>query len=244
MAGNLGQVDLALFGVWFHQKNDYVQFHDALEDFKRQIFGPRPDKPVILHRSDIINRKGPFGILQDAAMADKFNAGLIELISAARFRLVCVVIDKQAELAYSAPFHPYHYCLAAIMERYCGWLNYKNSVGDIMAEGRGDAEDRQLEQAYARVYESGTSASPYQRYQAALTSKSIKIQPKTANIAGLQLADILAHPVKQQCLAERKLVDGRRDCFGLKVCEAVSDKFNVNEARGEAWGYGKKILPK
>lgn len=235
---------LALLGVWFHQKTDYVQFHDAMENFKRRVFGPRPDKPVIFHRSDIINRKGPFGILQDPALAEKFNDGLIELISAAKFRMVCVIIDKKAEMAYAEPFHPYHYCLTAMMERYCGWLNYKNSVGDIMAEARGTAEDRQLVQAYTRVYEGGTSASSYQRYQTALTSKAIKIQPKTSNIAGLQLADILAHPVKQHCLAEKGRIEGRCDSFGLKICAAVSEKFNINEMTGEAWGYGKKILPK
>jgi len=54
---------LALLGVWFRQGDDYVAFADDLEQFKRDIFGPRPDKPVVLHRSDIIGRKGPFGLL-------------------------------------------------------------------------------------------------------------------------------------------------------------------------------------
>ena len=43
-----------------------------------------------------------------------------------------------------------------MLDRYSGWLNYKNCVGDVMAESRGRQEDRQLEDAYRRVYNSGT----------------------------------------------------------------------------------------
>lgn len=236
---------LGLLGVWFLQTTDYVEFADGLEGLKRNIFGPRPDKPVVLHRSDIINRKGPFGILQKPEVEEEFNTGLLKIVSSAKFRLVCVVIDKKVQFEnYSSPFHPYHYCLAAMLERYCGWLNHKNAAGDVMAEARGRQEDLQLRQAYLRVYESGTLFSTRQQYQRVLTSKSIKIQPKTMNIAGLQLADILAHPVKQQCLAEKRYLQARCDVFGTKVCEAVKDKFNINELNGEAWGYGKKILSK
>ena len=62
--------------------------------------------------------------------------------------MVCVIIDKQAHLVrYDSPFHPYHYCLAAMLDRYSGWLNYKNAVGDVMAESRAREEDLQLKQA-------------------------------------------------------------------------------------------------
>lgn len=148
---------LALLGVWFRQHDDYVSFADALEGLKREVFGPRPDKPVVLHRSDIINRKGAFGVLQDEGKARAFDAGLLHAVNAAAFTVVCVIIDKRGhEDQYSSPFHPYHYCMAAMLERYGGWLNYRNAVGDVMAESRGRQEDLQLTQAYTRVYESGT----------------------------------------------------------------------------------------
>ena len=106
---------LALLGAWFRQADDYVAFADDLERFKRDVFGPRPDKPVILHRSEIINRKGPFGVLCKGDAQERFDAGLLEVISRAQFRMVCVVIDKKKHFeGYSNPFHPYHYCLAAM----------------------------------------------------------------------------------------------------------------------------------
>jgi hypothetical protein len=234
---------LALLGIWFKQGEPYVQFADDLERFKRDLFGPRPDKPVILHRSDIINRKGAFGSLCQPDLRKRFDDELLEIVRRASFKMVCVVIDKQAHLKnYRSPFHPYHYCLAALLDRYSEWLNYKNVLGDVMAESRGREEDMQLKEAYTRVYESGTLTLGHEHHQRALTSKEIKIQPKHKNIAGLQLADILAHPVKQACLIENKLVPDTGDVFGKQVYEEAKGRFNVDEFRGQVAGYGKVFL--
>ncbi len=234
---------LALLGVWFELGADYNAFASDLERFKLSLFGQRPDNPVILHRSDIINRKGAFGILCDEEKRGRFDAGLLEVVSRARFKMICVVLDKQHhKQQYCDPFHPYHYCLAAMLERHSGWLNYKNTMGDVMAESRGKEEDLQLKQAYRRVYESGTTYYSHENHQRALTSKDIKIQPKKANIAGLQLADVLAYPVKQALLVQKGLITDPGDVYGKKVYGAVAAKFNRNEWRGQVEGYGFKWL--
>jgi len=151
---------LALLGVWFQQGDDYNAFASDLERFKLSLFGQRPDNPVVLHRSDIINRKSTFGILCDEEKRNRFDMGLLEVVSRARFKIICVVLNKQEHKGrYVDPFHPYHYCLAAMLERFSGWLNYKNAMGDVMAESRGKEEDLQLKQAYRRVYESGTKGA-------------------------------------------------------------------------------------
>ncbi len=236
---------LALLGVWFRQHDCYVDFADDLEQLKRDVFGPRPDKPVVLHRSDIINRKGPFGLLADEEKRQKFDDGLIEVIARAQFRIVCVVIDKKVHReSYVDPFHPYHFCLAAMLDRYSGWLNYWNGVGDVVAEARGKEEDIQLGQAYARVYESGTLMSDRELHQRVLTTRKIKLQRKHANIAGLQLADALAHPLKQACLVERGLIPDRGLNYGARVLDAVKGKYNRHERTAEVEGYGKVWLPR
>lgn len=234
---------LALLGVWFQQADDYVAFADDLESFKRGIFGPRPDRPVVLHRSDVINRKGPFGVLCNPDVHGRFNTGLLELIKDARFRMVCVIVDKRAHVdKYTSPFHPYHYCLAAMLDRYSGWLNYKNAIGDVLAESRAREEDLQLKQAYRRVYESGTLMFNHEHHQRALTSKDIKLRSKITNIAGIQLADVLAHPVKQAFLLEKGKIVEHRQTFGKQVCDAVIGKFNINTRTGQVEGYGKVWL--
>ncbi|MEI6169116.1 MAG: DUF3800 domain-containing protein [bacterium] len=234
---------LGLLGVWFRQADDYVAFDLDLNSFKQEIFGARPDKPVVLHRSCIINRKGPFGMLRDPDVRQRFDKGLLEIVRRAKFHVVCVVIDKQTHSGkYDNPLHPYHYCLAAMLDRYSGWLNHKTAVGDVMAEGRGREEDLQLAQAYRRVYEGGTIMFSHSHHQKALTSKDIKIQTKQANLPGLQLADILAHPVKQAMLIEKGLISETGDVFGKQIIDAVDSKFNKKEGSGQVSGYGKVWL--
>jgi hypothetical protein len=234
---------LALLGVWFRQADDYVAFAEDLERFKRAMFGPRPDRPVILHRSSIINRKGCFGVLCNPEVRKQFDAALLEVIIRAQFKMVCVIIDKQTHLVrYDSPFHPYHYCLAAMLDRYCGWLNYKNAIGDVMAESRAREEDLQLKQAYCRVYESGTLMFNHEHHQRALTSKDIKLCSKITNIAGLQLADILAYPVKQVLLFEKGKIAESSGTFGRQIYEVAKVKFNINNWTGKVDGYGKVLL--
>ena len=230
---------LALLGVWFRQADDYTVFRAEWEQFKVSIFGERPD-PVLLHRKEIINRKGPFGILQQPEIRARFDEGLLAVVRRAQFRMICVVVDKlNHSEKYTSPFHPYHYCMAAILDRYSGWLNYKNAVGDVVAESRGRQEDLQLKEAYTRVYSSGTLQFGQEHYQHALTSKDIKLQAKTATVAGLELADLLAYPVKQSYLNERGRIPDSGGAFGKRIVEVAQEKFNRHESRGTVDGYGK-----
>jgi len=239
----VGHRYLALLGVWFRQSDDYLAFARELDKFRDGLFGERPDNPVILHRTDIINRRGPFGILREDDKRKAFDNGLLRLIEEARFKMVCVLLDKKSHKEqYFDPFHPYHYCLAAMLERYSGWLIYKNVVGDVMAESRGGEEDLQLKQAYRRAYESGTQHFSHEKFQLGLTSKDLKIRPKSTNIAGLQLADVLAYPVRQAVLLEKGLIKDPGDVFGKRIYEAAQRRFNCNEWSGEIEGYGYKCL--
>jgi hypothetical protein len=208
---------LALLGVWFKRSDDYVEFADDLDSFKKEFFGPRPDEPVILHRGDIINKRGPFQILREAVLCKRFNARLLELLAASRFTMIVVIIDKKDHLErYTTPDHPYHYCLAAMLDRYCGWLEHVDDCGDVVVEARGRMEDRLLAEEFRHVFDSGTRPSPNscEHRQQTLTSREIKLRLKSDNIAGLQLADILAHPVKQVCLCEAGLIPQPAEFFG------------------------------
>lgn len=232
LVDNIAHRYLALLGVWFDQEK-YVEFADNLDQLKRRFFGPRPDCPVALHRSDIINRKGPFVVLRDDALRQQFDDALVKLVSNSHFTLICIIIDKKqqperyAGLASPFSLHPYHFCLAAMLYRYCRWLLSKDSIGDAMAESRGKEEDLQLKNAYRNVYESGTNSLDHDAYQRALSSKEIKLQPKKACIAGLELADVLAHPIKTFCLREKTLNNDPPPPFAQRLSEAATPKFHV-----------------
>jgi hypothetical protein len=192
---------LCLVGCWFRNP-DYMKFHEALESLKTRHLPHHPDDPVVLHRDDMINARKAFKNLRDDAIRTKFDAELLQVIQAAQFKVVAVVIDKMAlkQSFGEAASHPYHLGLGFLLQRYAGLLNHINRVGDVLGESRGGKEDRLLKESYTRVFERGIWMTEGHAFQSALTSRELKLKLKTANISGLQLADLLGHPVKHWVL--------------------------------------------
>ena len=113
-----------------------------------------------------------------------------------------------------------------------------------MVESRGSKEDKKLMESYTRLYQRGTDHIPVDRWQARLTSHELKAKPKNANIAGLQLADLIAHPSRREILIEHQLITDNRDVFGDQICAILrQSKYNRNKYTGQIEGYGKKLLP-
>jgi len=129
-----------------------------------------------------------------------------------------------------------------MLEHYCGFLNFYNAKGDVMAESRGSKEDRLLKQAYRELYEYGTQSRAASFFNKTLTSKEIKLKPKIANIAGLQVCDLLAYPIKQEILFENKRTADSGDVFGKSICAAVRNKHNRQVPQGRIEGYSKVFL--
>jgi hypothetical protein len=236
---------LCLLGCWFRNP-EYLAFHEQVEAFKKEHLPHHPDDPPVLHREDIVNRRGHFTHLQDAATAQAFDDGLLRLIDGAEFRVVAVVIDKLAlrQKHGDAAAHPYHLAMGFMLQRYCGFLNHVNRCGDVLAESRGGREDRLLMDSYARVHAQGVWMSPAAVFRHALTSKQLKVKNKSANIAGLQLADLLCNPVRQAVLREQGLLTEDPAPFATRLMPIVDRKFNRHLSDGRVEGYGKVFFPK
>jgi hypothetical protein len=71
----------------------------------------------------------------------------------------------------------------------------------------------------------------------------LKVKPKTANVSGLQLADLVAHPSRREILLEHRLIADQRDVFGDKICEILRESKYLRSRTGQIEGYGKKLLP-
>jgi hypothetical protein len=234
-----------LLGCWFRNA-DYLEFHYQLEAFKKTHIPHHPDDPPVLHREDIINRRGHFKHLQDPEMAQAFDDALAVLIDESKFRVVGVVIDKLAlRQKYSeAAAHPYHLALGFLLQRYCGYLNHINRYGDVLAESRGRREDQLLMDSYTRVYTQGVWMSSAAQFQRALTSKQLKVKKKSTNIAGLQLADLLGHPVRQAILRDEGLLPEGLAPFAARLLSVLERKLNRHLYDGRTEGYGKVFFPK
>lgn len=228
-------------GVWFRRPQPYIAFHASLEKLKLDVFGPSPSgSAVVLHRDDIVRRKGVYGLLNDQDRRRAFDEGLLQLVADTDFTAICVTIDKTSHISrYSTPENPYHYCMQAMLERYCFSLRRKRSHGDAASEARGPREDQLLREAYRGFCLNGTR---FAQINSALSSTDLAVCSKAENVAGLQLADLLAKPLADHSIAERGLCDHAAPCFGTRLVEAALPKLDRRKSDGKVLGYGLVML--
>lgn len=242
---NPNQRFLALTGVILESDYNLYTVQPEMDVIKRKFFQHDPDEPVIFHRKEIVNHRPPFIVLRNQEIKESFNDALLSVLRDWKYNVVTVVIDKKAHRDQYSIWHyqPYHYCLAVMLERFILFLHYQGVSGDVMVESRGGLEDRRLKDSYKKLFESGTDKISAKLWQECLTSKELKVKPKSSNITGLQLADLIAHPSCREILLDNKLIRDSRKTFGDKISAILrADKY-LRSSQGKIEGYGKKLLP-
>jgi hypothetical protein len=99
-------------------------------------------------------------------------------------------------------------------------------------------EDLRLKRAFRRLWEKGTDYVGPETFQNYLTSGELKVKPKTNNIAGLQIADIIAHPSRNEILCDNWFSEVSISPFARKIIAILQSKYY----RREGSIYGKKFL--
>lgn len=235
---------LSLTGVIFDL--DYVNsvLNPQLEKLKSDYFGSHPDDPIILHRKELLHKKPPFSILADHDMKELFDKEFLDLLKTWEYTVISVIIDKKEhDERYSTwKYDPYHYCQEILVERFRLFLNIHKAKGDIMFESRGGKEDMRLRSSFKRIMTNGTNNLSPSDLLSHFTSTELKIKPKSANISGLQIADILAHPARRWFFKNVFHMDDRKKTFADDIIEILvqSKFFRYN---GKIDGYGTKKLP-
>jgi Protein of unknown function (DUF3800) len=227
-----------------------VMLHDTaiqteIDQIKSDLFGHSPERPVILHRREIVRREGPFAVLRDPDADQAFRLRLLNAIRSMPYIAITVTIDKKEHLdRYQVwRFDPYHYCLQCLVERYVLWLNRQNETGDVVIEVRFKKVDKKLKASFQRIYDFGTDVLRVDVVQRHLTSHEIKLESKNANCAGLQLCDIIAHPSFRAMRRERENLP-RLDDLGYEIVDILVDRrYARNPATGRIDGWGRKWLP-
>ena len=211
-----------------------------MEELKAKYFHSHPDDPVIFHRKEMLKSKPPFERLATAATRTAFDDELLELLARWDFTVISVCIDKRAHKdRYTTWRHdPYHYCLEVLLERFVFFLNRRGTIGDVMAESRGGKEDTRLKASFARLWEGGTHYVEKDQIQRAITSKQLKVKQKSNNVCGLQVADLIAHPSRNEILAEQGMLAGKMGPFAEKVIQILQRKYDRSGSRV----FGKKFL--
>lgn len=233
-----GKRYLSLTGVAISEQECHDVLCPTLDEMKFLLTGDRDEK-FSLHRDEIKNRSGVYKKLADPEIEKKWNAMMEELIKNTDYRLFCVVIDKAwHKIQYTAPQHPYYYCMDVLIERYTKFLDIHNCKGDIMFESRGNKEDDELRKQYDRLYCNGSQYVSAQKIQQHLTSKDIKLKNKTQMISGLEFADLLALATKLDTLMLYDKIDDIASKFMRELVEWIGPKYYGNGKKG----YGRKML--
>ncbi len=231
---------LSLTGVILELEHVRKVVNPQMEALKHRYFAAHPDEPLILHRAELVNRKPPFEVLRNPDIAAAFDDELLALLRQWEYTVITVCLDKKKHKeTYTVwRYDPYHYCLTVLLERFNFWLNRHSATGDVMAESRGGKEDRRLKASFARLWQQGTDFVHPEQFQKSFTSRELKVKPKSSNISGLQLADIIAHPSRSEILDENGLLGRPLGSFAQKVTEILKDKYDREGGRV----FGKKYL--
>ena len=231
---------LSLTGVIADLAHVRETIHPEMESLKVRYFGSHPDEPVILHRKEMVNRKYPFHTLRNMRVEYTFNQDLLKCLREWEYRVITVCLDKKNHVETYGEWvrDPYHYCMALLLERFNFWLNRQKAKGDVMAESRGRKEDNRLKKEFRDIWEFGTNYVPSEQFQNSLTSGNLKVKPKSVNISGLQLADLIANPSRCEILDEKGLLGRTLGTFTQAIIEVLKAKYD----RSATQVYGKKFL--
>jgi len=221
---------------------DYVKsvLHPQMEALKARYFDYHPDELIVFHRKEMVNAVSPFQNLKDPNIRTKFDRDLLTLLHSWQYVVISVCLDKKKHKdTYTTwRYDPYHYCLAILLERYVLFLERTKARGDAMAESRGGKEDRRLKASFNRLCEQGTDYVAGDRFQIVLTSTQLKVKSKANNIAGLQLADLIAHPSRNEILQEQGLLPAEVGPFAKSVIKILQPKYDQQSGRM----FGKKFV--
>ena len=179
---------------------------------------------MILVRSEIVKKWNIFRVLQDPEIATHWEERIIRFLDFHIAQVITVVLDKAAFLgiSQSSGLRPYGYCMEALTSIYDQWLDQVGGTGDVMAESRGKKEDRELKEDFRKLM---TGQGNLLESPRSVTSSQIKLNLKTDNITGLQLADLLAYPSKKGVLLDNDCtLDYQPSRATLRFSEAVRPK--------------------
>jgi hypothetical protein len=199
----------------------------AVTEFKFKHFG---HDQVVLHERDMRKDIGEFSWLKDRAKKDQFMAELTVIIDQVDMVVVAVVVRKD-HLAdrYAYPNNPYELALGLGMERVHKWLaRYQQGqlATTVVLECRGKREDEALELEFRRICAG-------KNYEEASYSFEPRFVPKTANVPGLQLADLMARPIGLHVM---------RPTQANRAWVVIETKLDRNPT-GDITGWGLKVFP-
>ncbi len=209
-------------------KRDYVDsLCPALQRFKHKYWG---HDEIVLHERDIRKPSGMFAFLKQQEVREQFHNDLNQLMRSLPITLVSILIDKiELRKRYVNPDSPYHLAMTLGLERVFKELEQRDETQfqtPVIVESRGKNEDKDLENAFYRVCSGRNWNGKNMPFQIVMTSKA-------SNSAGLQMADLIAHPIGSHYLRPHQ---------ANRAFSIIEEKLRRSPT-GEVRGWGYKVLP-
>ena len=234
---NPGPRFLGLTAVAFRRADYDPEVFDSVEALKRRHFTYDVDCPPVLIRKQVIERGAHFGVLREPLRNKAWEEDLIAVLSDLPMQVFTVVVDKKAHKGAieGGILHAYNYVFTQLLSRIAMWLSIQNDgVADVMPEARGKREDRELQAVYEGLRSAGCEPLTATQFRAVFPEAKLLIARKESNIAGLQIADLVAAEQKILTVQEALGVDtyaiGR---FGERINSAIS---------GKVRSYGRRLV--
>lgn len=173
----------------FHKRHYAEKIIPAIEKLKFNYFG---HDSVVLHEREIRKQSGDFAFLGDLAMRVQFMQQLSSIVATSNFVLITCVVDKYS-LSRSAGVdsNPYHLALGQCLAALHAFLTEKGQhrfKTHVVVECRGKKEDAELELEFRRICDGANGDGN-------TLPLEIVFADKKTNLAGLQLADLVARPI-------------------------------------------------
>jgi hypothetical protein len=186
---------------------------------------------VVLHSHEIRKATGEFNILLNGETRTRFTDRLTQVVAGIPVTVIAAVIDKKRHVArYATPANPYAIALAFCMERLQRWLRERGQADrltTIALERRGRTEDEKLELEFLRIKDGLGS------FEGPMPNLSLRLMDKKHNSTGLQIADLVAHPIGRHVINP-----SQRN----RAYEQIEPKIRRGPT-GRVEGYGLKIFP-
>ena len=198
-----------------------------LQEFKFRYFG---HDMVVLHEHEIRKPKGPFTILFDPEIRERFMTDLNTIIAEADFKIVATSIRKDEFVKnHGDTDNLYNVAVRSCLKRLYHFLDAQGQsrcITNIIFEQRGKQEDNELELEFRRVCDEENPTGVPLPFSIVLANKQI-------NSCGLQLADLVARPIG------RKRLNPQQENRAYDVLET---KF-LRNAHGDVAGAGLDCYP-
>jgi hypothetical protein len=207
-----------------------------MNQLKQDMFG---DTSVIIHEQEINTAKAgtPFRIFdRNDSKRKQFWERVIVIINELKIPIFAVCIHKaEYSRLYNEGRPMYEVALQLILENYIHFLQQQNGTGDIQCESTNAGQDLKLQHHFYHLMANGTLFYERKVFQSRI--RTINFPPKSDNVIGLQLADLLPNSLNRDLTTSREY---EQRTYGLidVIKRQLYDGGCDNASR-----FGAKVIP-